>query len=384
MSWLTRAHACLLLRLSSLVALVYSAISAVDYYGPIPTFCASGAGCDLVAKSSVGEVLGPFLPALGLVTYTFLFIVSFFRQPRFDRLIGLAALLAGIGAFIFILIQAFFIDAFCWICMGVDIAAIVAAGAGMLLWRGPAELRPPSRLPLVSWAAIYILAVAGAPVWMLTKPPSPVPDAVRALWVDGKINVVEISDFNCPFCRKLHPVLMEALEPYGDRVHVKRLLYPLGGLEGAMAHLCAEDQKLQDAFAHAMFELPAKSNDEILAYVKKVGMDPDAFMTCMNDQATMARLRDVIDTVRSVNFRGAPTLWIGERESVGFDPHRTPERIADALKAEDESLGVSRVPWFMILLCSVVVILFGLGFVLRRKRRDNPSSDTPASSDTAD
>ena len=63
-------------RLAAPSALVFSAATAVDYYGPSPRFCQRGAGCEVVHAWSSGWHLDLVLPALGLVAYTALFALS--------------------------------------------------------------------------------------------------------------------------------------------------------------------------------------------------------------------------------------------------------------------------------------------------------------------
>ena len=61
------------LRILSLVALIFASALAVDYYFSSNTFCASGASCEVVAKSDFGQKYGKFFPTLGLLTYTVVF-----------------------------------------------------------------------------------------------------------------------------------------------------------------------------------------------------------------------------------------------------------------------------------------------------------------------
>ena len=61
------------------------------------------------------------------------------------------------------------------------------------------------------------------------------------------VTIVEFSDFHCPFCRQVQPVLLQMLQKYGHRVRLVYKDMPIDGLHPqargvAEAARCAADQ----------------------------------------------------------------------------------------------------------------------------------------------
>src|SRR6185436_6175530 len=87
-------------------------------------------------------------------------------------------------------------------------------------------------------------------------PPPPAEIAQEA--IPGKVTIVSFTDFECPFCRKLHPVLDGLRDRHADRVHFVRKMKPLAGHPGARpaaeAWVCAPLGK-RDAVAAALYEM---------------------------------------------------------------------------------------------------------------------------------
>src|SRR5689334_2448995 len=83
-------------RTSTLLALMFSSIAAVDYYGRGHSFCAPGSGCDLVRYSVIGRSIGIALPALGLVGFASALLTSLSPRARLRRLALVFMLTGGV------------------------------------------------------------------------------------------------------------------------------------------------------------------------------------------------------------------------------------------------------------------------------------------------
>ena len=169
------------IRLLSLVALVFASALAVDYYFNANTFCGAGASCDIVAKSDFGQKYGIFLPTLGLLAYSFFFLTSFFFTKTKLKLFGkslstfwlpLAIICCAIGALLFVIVQATEIHAFCYLCMGIDTAAMLMVIPAVLLMinRNTDEEKHASFFHPALWIGLYIIAAGGPLTWAAFQP----------------------------------------------------------------------------------------------------------------------------------------------------------------------------------------------------------------------
>ncbi len=320
---LAALRALLLLALSASAALLY------DYTRPIPAFCEAGAGCDAVRSSSFAYVLGIPQPALGLLAYTLVFAVSLLPHPRRSRLLLPLASLGALFGIAFLAIQAFVIQHFCSLCVVVDVSSILIAG---LAWADRRGVGHDGAVPRAGWSLVAVMAVVVPLLLGAAQPDPPVPSAVTRLWVPGKLTIVELSDFECPFCRILHPALKEAIEPYGDEVRLVRLSVPLRSHPrarvAAIAYACAKKLGHSEAMAHTLFEAKDLSEQGCRDAAAKVGLDPAAFDACFSGpEGEQAMLRDV-EIAREIQFKGLPTTFVGSRSLVGaLDVHELREVI---------------------------------------------------------
>lgn len=322
------------LRVSVLVALAASAGLLFDYLGTEVAYCATS-GCLRVRRYGWVGGLVP-VPALGVVAFGVLFAMSVARRlPGIARLAGTAAVTGGLIGGLLLLHQAWVVQAFCAYCVIVDLAAMAAgvAGAG-LLWveRGSrgrlvphaaetAGTAPEDPLRPGAWLALGVLAVVLPLLWPLLRQEPPVPAAIRAYYVADRINVVELSDFECSACRALHGRLGHLLAEYGERVHFVRLVAPLAAhpnsLAAATAAVCAEAQGSGEEMASALFRAETLEPSEIERMAAILGLDRVAFADCREDPETLARIRRERSLLELGGMPVTPKLYVGGTRIVG-------------------------------------------------------------------
>jgi uncharacterized membrane protein/predicted DsbA family dithiol-disulfide isomerase len=315
------------LRLALLVALAVSTALLVDYLRPVPAFCAMGSGCTAVRASDLSHPFGVPLPLLGVVSFAALLAISLAAQADLRKLLGVLVIGGGVIGFTLFLVQAFVLHVFCVLCLWVDASSVIAAAAVLTARRMffGNEPWPPTRgWELGFFIPAALLAMVAPIGWSLFQPAPPVPREIAAFWVAGKINVVEFADFECPYCRQLHPEMKEVLADYSGRVHFTRLNMPLPShphaRDAARAYLCGEEQGKADAMADALFtsdDLTAAGNRKT---AEAIGLAMAAYDRCIVDPATVRKLEAEIGTVRATGFRGLPTVWINDQIVVGLQP----------------------------------------------------------------
>jgi predicted DsbA family dithiol-disulfide isomerase/uncharacterized membrane protein len=326
----------LIFRLALLIALGVTAALLIDYLRPLPSFCDVGSGCDQVRLSRYSSVLGIPLPLVGVTGLAAWMIVSLLSASWARSLTRALAVIAGVSAIALLVVQALVIKVFCKLCVTVDITTIIAAFAALFTGSNDAA---PTRAPRWLWPAAMVVSLVLPALWAVIQPSPPVPREIAGLWVPGKINVVEFADFQCPYCRKLHPLMTKVLDEYEGRVHFVRLNMPLPShsqsRDAARAYCCAEEQGKGPAMADALFQSEALTPEACEKLAESLGLSLPAFRACIASSSTDARIDDEIARVKSAGLAGLPTVWIGDQVLVGLQPiEKLQEAFAEAARGD--------------------------------------------------
>jgi protein-disulfide isomerase len=344
--WLLGAQLC------TCLALLASAALYVHYLDPADSdYCGLRSGCEAARRSAFSYFGSPYLslPLFSMLAQVALLSLSLRRgkaRPQALARGGAAALwalpeltlfaaagLGGVLAVALLAYQAFVIGAFCWLCVIAD-ASVIGAALCALGWAGAVrgqEQLPPSPLRPAAWLAIAAVLVAAPLLWNGVRPETPVPPSIRALYVPGKINVIEFADFECPYCRRLHALLKPVLAQYGERVAFQRYLIPLPihphAELAARAGLCAAAQGKGEAMADQLFSIEL-SEDSIARAAEALRLDPARYDACMGSAQTAAELERQAALLPEDQFKGLPTMFIGGAMIVGLPSELT---LRDAL-----------------------------------------------------
>ena len=133
---------------------------------------------------------------------------------------------------------------------------------------------------------------------------------------EAAITWIEFGDFDCPFCRKLHPELEQMIETYPDDVKWVFRHFPLpshGQIAFDKSHAaeCVGELGGNEAFwafNDALYN--AQGSVRNLAGVKSLaleqGVDGDGYQTCMDSDRYVEKIQAQIDIAASEGVRGTP------------------------------------------------------------------------------
>lgn len=369
-----RVTALSFLRLSAIVAMGFSVALIVDATRASPAFCALGSGCDTVRKSGYSDVGGIPVPYVGLLAYAVVFVLAMSGEKA-RKLGAYAAAAGGVVALGLLALQAFVIHAFCTLCLGVDTSALVAAAGAVVYLRSSETTH--EILPGASWAALVLGALFGPVAAGTMAPATSAPADIRGLYKPGVVNIVELSDFECPFCRLNHPDLEKAKKAAKGPVNFVRISVPLPSHPHARAatrgYVCSAEQGKGDEMADALFTLDPPSEANALATAEKLGLDLPRYKACVIDAKTDARIDADIAMVRRSDFKGLPTTWINDEKLLGAKPA---SEIAAAIEAAAEGKSAGRGPGIFLGFCAFILGLFAT--TLRGRARLSPPNPPAA------
>lgn len=157
---------------------------------------------------------------------------------------------------------------------------------------------------------------------------------------DAKVEVIEFSDYQCPFCRKYwtetYPQLKEEYIDTGKIKYVFRdfpLNFHQGAIPAAIAGNCIREQLGNEAYFEyhdiAFGEQNKEGSgtiqfgeEEVMSWVSQIdGLDMNAFNTCYNDPAQKAEVDADFEAGAAAGVSGTPSFFINGKLIVGAQPY---------------------------------------------------------------
>jgi protein-disulfide isomerase len=206
-------------------------------------------------------------------------------------------------------------------CAGKDGAAIAARPAA------PARASlPPINAPTVSASGAHLDSATMA---LLAKA-----DQGRIIGSESaNVWLIIISDFQCPFCKRWHDEVWDAIKKdYVDtgKIRVAYVNLPLSmhrnAWPAAHAAMCAAVQgkfwPMQDALFRTQEEWE-KSGDPGPFYEKlaaETGANVEQLRACVKAEAMLPLIKADVDRATSTGAQSTPTFFVGNRPLIGAQP----------------------------------------------------------------
>ncbi|MBI5067839.1 MAG: thioredoxin domain-containing protein [Deltaproteobacteria bacterium] len=132
------------------------------------------------------------------------------------------------------------------------------------------------------------------------------------------VALVEFSDFTCPYCQALKPVLDDLVKRNPGRVKLHYKPFPIMGharaMEAALASEWARQAGLFWPMYDALFARPHELQDEDLAdRAREIGGDATALRAALQSQGHRARITASQVEARAAGVTGTPTLFFNGR-----------------------------------------------------------------------
>jgi protein-disulfide isomerase len=199
--------------------------------------------------------------------------------------------------------------------------------------------------------------VAAAP--SAAQAPRPVrptedPKAVYRIPVDGSalkgpadalVTIVESSDFQCPFCKRVAPTMKQIQDAYAGKVRFVFKHNPLPNHPQAFpAAMATEEAKAQGgdakfwAMHDALFEASALDPAGIEAAAAKIGVDGAKVRDAIATRKHEARVTKDQQLVRGLGAGGTPTFFVNGRKVVGALPFESFKTVIDEELKKAEAL----------------------------------------------
>jgi protein-disulfide isomerase len=219
------------------------------------------------------------------------------------------------------------------------------------------ELAAVEKARLEGKGAAYTDRVAANFVAPSSAPTEDGPDEDLSVWKipvgtspvlgpnDALVTVVEFSDYQCPYCKRVEPTLEALRARYGNdlRIAFKHNPLPFHNRARPAAELALEAYRQKGnpgfwAVSKALFDAPAEgmADDDLLRIGATVGLDARKAKAAIQKAAPSPEIEADTELALDFNARGTPHFFINGRRIAGAQPL---ERFAALV---DEQLAVAR------------------------------------------
>lgn len=158
---------------------------------------------------------------------------------------------------------------------------------------------------------------------------------------DAPITIVEFSDFQCPFCRRVQPTLARVQQKYGDKIRWSFKDLPLLSIhpeaqKAAEAARCAGDQGKFWEYRAAMFDSNTINADLHAKTAEALGLDQDSFGACLESDKHADAVAADLEEASGLGLSGTPAFLINGVLLSGAQPYEAFEKVIEQELAQGQ------------------------------------------------
>jgi protein-disulfide isomerase len=151
---------------------------------------------------------------------------------------------------------------------------------------------------------------------------------------DAPVEMIEFSDFQCPFCQRANPTVDQVLSTYGDKIHFVYRHYPLpnhpNARPAAEASACANEQGRFWQYHDQLFANTGRLTDaDLKQHATSIGLDAAKFNTCFESHTYAKDVDADVKEADANGVSGTPAFFINGRSIDGAQPFEAFKRIID-------------------------------------------------------
>jgi protein-disulfide isomerase len=151
---------------------------------------------------------------------------------------------------------------------------------------------------------------------------------------DAPIELIEFSDFQCPFCQRANPIVEQVLKTYGNRIHFVYRHYPLpnhpNARPAAEAAACAGEQGRFWEYHDQLFANATRLTDaDLKQHAVTAGLDAPRFNACVDGHKFKSQVDKDLAEGGEAGVSGTPAFFINGRALEGAQPFEAFKRVID-------------------------------------------------------
>lgn len=158
---------------------------------------------------------------------------------------------------------------------------------------------------------------------------------------DARVTIIEFSDFECPYCRRVQPTLKRLLKEYEGQVRLVFRDFPLSfhknAQKAAEAAQCAGDQDKFWPYHDKLFEQTALAPSDLKKYASELELDVDAFNTCLDSGKYAQEVAKDMRDGQAAGVNSTPSFFVNGQPLSGAVPYERFQELVEAALAQNQN-----------------------------------------------
>jgi protein-disulfide isomerase len=175
------------------------------------------------------------------------------------------------------------------------------------------------------------------------QPPTPPPPPAKVeVNVEGlpsrgpanaPITILEISDFECPFCSRAWGTVDRIMQEYPGKIRLTFRNFPLqfhqNARPAAEAAMSAGDQGKFWEMYDKIFSTKAIDRQSLINHAKELKLDMKKFTKCLDEQCHRDQIDRDLQESAKLGVNGTPCFFINGKRVVGAQPYEVFKQVID-------------------------------------------------------
>ena len=151
---------------------------------------------------------------------------------------------------------------------------------------------------------------------------------------NAKVNIVEFSDFQCPFCSRVVPTLVQIEKAYPNDVrvffrHNPLPFHPNAPLAAEAGVAAAEQGKFWEMHDKMFANQQNILRPDLEKYAGEIGLDVGKFKAALDSGAGKKKIQEDLADAQKIGVQGTPNFYINGRNVQGAQPFEEFKKVID-------------------------------------------------------
>jgi len=157
---------------------------------------------------------------------------------------------------------------------------------------------------------------------------------------EAKVQIVEFSDFECPFCKQAFPITRQIMNDYGDQIYFVYRDFPIHQVhpraqKAAEAGQCAHEQGKFWPMHDKIFQNQASlAVSDLKRYAVQIGLNSGQFNNCLDSGKYQNEVQQDFTDGALAGVTGTPTFFINGQKVEGVIPESAFRKIINEILSQ--------------------------------------------------